>query len=214
MPQDWQEPPGCEAQIQANAQAVLASIAAEADRRLVPTVAMAQGWHRDLYRDIPRPFDYYAGEVRDSDSRFPDLIGYEVRVGASPGVPSSQVPDQLARFEGAARATVERLDRAITLGTPVHTIGATELFAVLTLAANLHGDWVRIHPFANGNGRTARLWANWAALRYGLPPFVRLKPRPAGLAYAAAGAAAMRGDYNVMIPVFSEMLTDALNQIP
>jgi hypothetical protein len=31
--------------------------------------------------------------------------------------------------------------------------------STLLLAAILHGEWVRIHPFANGNGRTARLWA-------------------------------------------------------
>lgn len=57
---------------------------------------------------------------------------------------------------------------------------------MLTLCAYAHGEWIRIHPFANGNGRTARLWANWCALRYGVPPFVKLKPRPEGDLYATA----------------------------
>lgn len=68
-------------------------------------------------------------------------------------------------------------------------------------ARRLHGLWVRIHPFANGNGRTARLWV-WAALRYGLPSFVRTKPRPDATAYAAA----MQGDYGAMVPVLDQVL--------
>ena len=48
------------------------------------------------------------------------------------------------------------------------------------LAGGAHAEWVRIHPFANGNGRTARLWANYLLVRYGLIPVVRLRPRPEG----------------------------------
>ncbi|MBA3961352.1 MAG: Fic family protein [Chthoniobacterales bacterium] len=73
-----------------------------------------------------------------------------------------------------------------------------------------HNEWARIHPFANGNGRTARLWANWIAMRYGLAPFVRLRPRPAGMAYAEAAAAGMAGQSDAMVPVFRDMLVDLL----
>ena len=69
---------------------------------------------------------------------------------------------------------------------------------------------MRIHPFANGNGRPRTLWANWAALRYGLPPFVRIKPRPAGDAYAAAAYASMPGDHAVTVAVFGQMLREYL----
>ncbi|MFP5232432.1 MAG: Fic family protein [Acidobacteriota bacterium] len=57
----------------------------------------------------------------------------------------------------------------------------------------VHAEWIRIHPFANGNGRTARLWANLVAMRYGLPPSIRLRPRP-NLGYREAPARAMHGD--------------------
>jgi hypothetical protein len=83
---------------------------------------------------------------------------------------------------------------------------AGQLRSVLTLCVHAHGEWVRIHPFANGNGRTARIWANWCALRYGVPPFVRLKPRPEGSLYATASALSMRGDHQPMIAVFADML--------
>jgi Fic family protein len=68
---------------------------------------------------------------------------------------------------------------------------------------------VRIHPFANGNGRTARLWANFIAMRYGLPPFVTLRPRP-GDDYGAAAAAAMDGDWRPTERVFRKLLGEAL----
>jgi fido (protein-threonine AMPylation protein) len=205
------DPPGSEPQIAANVAAILADIASTAHARIKPaharikpSVAMAQAWHRDVYRGIPLPVPYYAGEIRDSDPEFPELERYEVAVGEFAGAPSSLVPRELARFQSAAEKATEALDAAVPVGSqPADNHG---LLSVLTLCASLHGEWVRIHPFANGNGRTARLWANWAALRYGLPPFVVIKPRPAGIAYALAAYASMQRDHQVMTGVFLEML--------
>lgn len=201
----WEDPPGCEALIEANVRKVLTEVARRSDRRERPTIAQAKRWHRRLYQKIPRPFDYYAGEIRDSDPRFPELIGYEVHVGGVLGVSSALVPAALEQFEVRARAAVERLDGAIQRGVTPQSLSTVQLHGVLTLCAFLHGEWVRIHPFANGNGRTARLWANWAALRYGLPPFVTIKPRP-DQPYGAAAMASMHADHRVMVAVFDQML--------
>jgi hypothetical protein len=73
-----------------------------------------------------------------------------------------------------------------------------QLAAIVDLCAWAHAEWVRIHPFANGNGRTARLWANCLAMRYGLPPFIRLRPRPNSGYAAAAKAMHGRGVMNDM----------------
>ena len=81
------------------------------------------------------------------------------------------------------------------------------LEAVIDLSAWAHAEWVRIHPFANGNGRTARIWANWIFMRYGVPPVVRLRPRADG-EYSRAGAAAMLGDSRPTAAVFRKMLSD------
>jgi fido (protein-threonine AMPylation protein) len=191
---------------------VLTDIAHAYRRREKPTVAQARQWHRDLYEGIPRPFDYYAGEVRDSDPRFPDLIGYEVHVGGIPGIPSDMVPAALERFEARAQAATARLDAAIRPAALPDALGNVQLHGVLTLCAFLHGEWVRIHPFANGNGRTARLWANWAALRYGLPPFVTITPHP-NEPYAAAALASTRGEHRVMLAVFEQMLRAFLEEL-
>jgi fido (protein-threonine AMPylation protein) len=213
VPTPWEDAPGSEARIAANAARVLRGIAGEAYERVPPTVAGAQQWHRDLYDGVPRPFDYYAGEVRDSDPNFPELIGYEVRVGDSLGVPSALVPQALSEFEEAAQTAASRLDGAIAVGGDLSDLQPQELHGVLTYCAVLHGEWVRIHPFANGNGRTARLWANWAALRYGLPPFVTVKPRP-NHPYGAAALSSMSGHHEVMVAVMDQMLRDFLAALP
>jgi len=205
MPLAWNEdPPGSAAQIAANVASILGRIAGAARARHTPAVDLAVEWHREIYRDIPLPVPYYAGGIRDSAPDQPELDGYEVRVGVLAGAPAATVPQELTRFERNARHATAVLDGAITVGA--EPADNEQLLAVLTLCASLHGEWVRIHPFANGNGRTARLWANWAALRYGLPAFVTLKPRPAGIAYALASYASMRGEHRVMTGVMLQML--------
>ncbi len=209
MPVPWDEdPPGCEGQLLHNAAAVLRSIVAASDERGPPTVATAQDWHRRLYDEIPLPVSYYAGEVRDSDAQFPELVGYEVSVGLLPGVPSAGVWPELASFERRAQLAVGRIDDAIPVGARPAT--PPELGGVIALCALMHGEWVRIHPFANGNGRTARLWANWTAVRYGLPPFVTIKPRPGYAAYQQAAVASISGDHAVAIAVFGALFRSAL----
>jgi len=209
----WNDDPlGSEAQIAANIRAVAARIYTDAPRRERPSIATAQDWHRAVYAGVSLPVPYYAGEVRDSDPRFPELIDYEVQIGRLRGVPAARVPDELEVLQTRARSAVAGPDGAVSAGrVPVTPL---ELRSVLLLAANLHGEWVRIHPFANGNGRIARLWVIWVAARYGLPPFIALKPRPAGVPYAAAALASMSGRHALMATVLGQMLDDYLASPP
>lgn len=209
MPVPWNEdsPAGLPV-LAENLRRLLRRLVAEAPLRRPPSVAMAQEWHRQIYQGVLLPVPYYAGEVRNSDPRFPELYGYEVEVGARRGVPSASVPEELDRFERAMLSATGGLDLAVPLRTPPAATG--ELHSVLTLCAHAHGEWVRIHPFANGNGRTARIWANWCALRYRLPPFVRLRPRPAADRYALASADSMRGDHRAMVSVMAMLLEEHL----
>jgi fido (protein-threonine AMPylation protein) len=213
MPVAWDEDPaGSAARIEANIRAVGARIYIDAPRRDPPSLALAQDWHRAVYAGVSLPVPYYAGEVRDSDRRFPELIDYEVQIGRSRGVSAAQVPAELSTLLTRARNAATGPDRAIPVGQPPVT--PIELRAVLLFAASLHGEWVRIHPFANGNGRIARLWVIWVAARYGLPPFIRLKPRPAGVPYEAAALASMSRQHALMAAVLGEMLDDYLASPP
>lgn len=208
MPRPWNDdPPGSEQQILDSTKAVLREIAAKADHRAAPSVAMTQEWHRRLYLGVGLPVSYYAGEPRDSDPQFPELQGYEVAIGRSRGTPSAEVPTALDAFEGGAQQAVLTLDQAIPVGA--EPARGSELGGVLSLCAVLHGEWVRIHPFANGNGRTARLWANWAASRYRLPQFVSVKLRP-GEPYGLAAIASMSGNHTVAVAAFDQMLRELL----
>jgi fido (protein-threonine AMPylation protein) len=211
MPIPWHEdPPTYAGVIESNLRELLERLEGEASGRSTPTVAAAQQWHRDVYAGVILPVDYYAGEVRDSDEQFPELIGYEVEVGQHPGLPSGEVPAALKAFESQLQEVVSAVDSAIPADDGPRTLG--QLLTVIDLCAGAHGRWVQIHPFANGNGRVARIWANWCAMRYGLPPFVRLRPRPEGDAYALAAFASMMGDHRPMIGVFASMLDRHLEE--
>lgn len=109
-------------------------------------------------------------------------------------------------FARTLNRVVARLDDLIP---PDDELDADRLAAVLDVCAWAHSEWVRIHPFANGNGRTARLLANHLAMRYGLPPFVRLRPRPND-GYSAACESAMSGDWRTTAVLFRQMLTQSL----
>jgi Fic family protein len=72
-----------------------------------------------------------------------------------------------AAFERRLQAAVAVLDQRYPSNEALDEDG---LAAVIDLCAWAHAEWVRIHPFGNGNGRTARVWANAPLMRYGLPP--------------------------------------------
>lgn len=136
------------------------------------------------------------------------LEDYDVEVGDQPGAPAARVADELRAFDHTLAAQLEALDRTIR-PSHVEDLTADTVHAVLILCAWAHGEWVRIHPFPNGNGRTARMLVNSIALRYGLPAFLRLRPRP-GRDYAWVAQQAMRGRWEAAVPLFARLYEEAL----
>jgi fido (protein-threonine AMPylation protein) len=173
-------------QLRQNLAKLLRQIRDEARQRLEPSLESARRWHRMSLQGLTVPNTAMVGRFRGE----PGLEGLEVQIGLHLGVASMAVSGAVSEFERRLQRAVRRLDALIPVGSE---LDADQLAAVLNLCAWAHAEWVRIHPFANGNGRSARLWANSLAMRYGLPPFIRLRPRPDGN-YASAGEAAMRGD--------------------
>lgn len=110
-------------------------------------------------------------------------------------------------FETRLQLEVNILD---TRYQEMASLDGNGLISVIRLAAWAHAEWIRIHPFANGNGRTARMWANFLFMRYGLPPAIQLRPRPGGQ-YAQAGDDAMKGSWKSTEAVFLKMLGAALS---
>ena len=152
-----------------------------------------------LFRsDVPDPREVgaFRGEA--------GLEACRVQVAGSEAVPSGEVIEALGGFERTLRRVIEVLDEAYPAGTDLDIDG---LAAAIDLAAWAHAEWVRIHPLANGNGRIARIWANAVLMRYGLPPVVRLRPRPDS-GYGRAAAAAMRGNWRPTALAIRRMLVD------
>jgi hypothetical protein len=181
---------------------VLKEIVRAAERREVPTLEAARHWQSWMMEGLEVPDRRYVGAFRGE----PGLELIQVRVGANYGVDSIDVSEELADFETKLQALIAELDALLPMG---QELDADQLAAVIDLCAWAHAEWVRIHPFANGNGRTARLWANSLAVRYGLPPFICLRPRP-NAGYGDAGAKSMQGDWKPTAVVFRRLLSDFL----
>ena len=198
---DWDED---SEQSRANLHRTLSDIRDGALRRVRPTVEAARTWQHDIMEGLATPGPERRGRFRGE----PGLEGCEVEIGNYACVSADRVAEELRAFEEKLQKTVDVLDREIPSG---QDMSADHVAAVIDLCAWVHSQWVRIHPFANGNGRTARLWANCIAMRYGLPPFVRLRPRPDG-GYGAAAEAAMERQWEPTARVFRHMYREVVRR--
>jgi hypothetical protein len=187
------------AQLEQNLRSVFETIRDDSRRRTVVSVETVRLWHTDILRGLTLPDPRYIGRFRGETG----LEKVQVQVGGRFGVAARDVSTALAAFERTLQPVIARLDALIPAGNDPNT---DQLAAILEVCAWVHAEWIRIHPFANGNGRTARLWVNSIAMRY-LPPFLRLRPRP-DAGYGDAGAEAMRGNWQPTLAVLCRQLKD------
>lgn len=186
--------------LRSNLDKVFGSIERDAARRAMPKVATAKRWQAQIMDGLAVGKPEHVGRFRGE----PGLERCGVHVDSVYGVAPWHVADTLKAFESTLPRAVLGLDECYPDADSLDEDGQS---AIIELAAWAHAEWVRIHPFANGNGRTACAWANLILMRYGLPPVVALRPRPGG-GYAAVGAAAMRGRWQPTVNVFRRMLKD------
>lgn len=197
---DWDED---SPRLRRNLRKLLTGIRDQALARQTLRLADAQAWHRAMMSGLTPPDKTMVGQFRGAHP----LSAIEIVVGSYPGVAAAEVASQTARFETRLSQITQHLDASIPLGT---ALTPDQLSAVIEACAWAHAEWVRIHPFANGNGRTARFWANAIAMRYQLPPFIRLRPRP-NFGYEIASGEAMLGNRKPTVIVFHRMLTAFLH---
>ncbi|MGQ0587987.1 MAG: Fic family protein [Sphingosinicella sp.] len=166
------------------------------------SVALMRDWHGEIMAGLGLADSGWVACYRGEGVA--EHVG--VGIGGHNGIAPGQVGTELKAFETRLVRAVATLDAAIGKNGPE---SEDQLRGVIDLCAWAHGEWVRIHPFVNGSGRTARLWVNYLAMRYGLPRFARMRPRPEG-AYAAAAKASMTGNWRAMIPVLHTTLDESL----
>ncbi len=173
-----------------------------AERRETPTLETSKRWHQIIMSGLSVPDPRLVGSFRGE----PGLEHLQARVGPRLAVSSESVAEELTEFEKKTQKLVSYLDAMVPLGEkPTRD----QLSAILDISAWIHSEWIRIHPFANGNGRIARIWANSIAMRYGLPHFLSFRPRP-GIGYVEASMKAMQGDWKPTAIAFRQMLDDFL----
>jgi len=141
-------------QLRKNLAEVLEEIARASRRRDVPTLETARHWQIHFLKKLKVPDSRFMGAFRGESG----LENVQVKIGGRYGVPAAEVADAVANFERKLQALVVELDSWLPVGEDPD---ADRLSAILDICAWVHSEWVRIHPFANGNGRTARLWANY-----------------------------------------------------
>jgi hypothetical protein len=129
---------------------ILEQLPQEAHKREIPTRETARRWQKlfmpGLKADDPKYIGVFRGE--------PGLEKTRVQIDGHWGVSPRSVAKELQRFESKLQQMVVQLDNALP---PGKELTSDEFAAVIDLCAWTHAAWIRIHPFANGNGRTARL---------------------------------------------------------
>ncbi len=77
-------------------------------------------------------------------------------------------------------------------------------------AAMLHVEFVRIHPFVDGNGRTARLLLNFELIKTGYPPVI-IKKENRLKYYEALDLAHTTGQFGVFISFVAQSVEQSLD---
>ncbi len=77
-------------------------------------------------------------------------------------------------------------------------------------AAILHSQFVKIHPFVDGNGRTARLLLNFELMKSGYVPVVIKKEQRLEY-YNSLDASHMKGEHSLFIQFVAQILDNTLN---
>jgi Fic/DOC family len=218
----WQEDdPKNLSLIQSNVTQLSAELRAAAPERILPTPGELCRWHMRLYAGCDVPVAGYVGHFR-GDPSIRELVDYEVGLGVrlkdgnleKMGVWARIVAEEMNAVLAGLHAVFVELDARLPVGKSPGT--ADQILEVISFAALAHGECLRVHPFANGNGRIARLLVAFICLRYGLPMFVHIKPRPESDDYIRASRDSMGrppdfvGNHTTTIAVFAHMLADEL----
>jgi len=218
----WQEDdPKNLSLIQGNAAQLITELRTTAAERLLPTCEELRRWHARLYAECEVPVAGYVGHFR-GDPAVTELIDYEVGLGArlkdgnleKMGVWARLVTSEMGAVLAGLNAVFAELDAQLPVGKSPTT--PDDIVAVISFTALAHGECLRVHPFANGNGRIARLLVAFICLRYGLPMFLHIKPRPESDDYIRASRDSMGrppdfvGSHTTTTAVFAHMLAEEL----
>lgn len=85
-----------------------------------------------------------------------------------------------------------------------------EEYHPIIVSALLHAEFVKIHPFIDGNGRTARLLMNLEAMKNGYPPII-IKTEERHKYYDALDKGAITGNYTDFVKMVTKQAEEMLD---
>lgn len=84
-----------------------------------------------------------------------------------------------------------------------------EKYHPIVVAALLHAEFVKIHPFIDGNGRTARLLMNFEVMKNGYPPII-IKTEERHKYYDALDEGALIGNYTEFVKMITKQAEEMI----
>jgi fido (protein-threonine AMPylation protein) len=141
--------------------------------------------HRILFSDFV-PLACYAGNYRkDSIHKSETCLATDVQVGGVLGAPYRHVEQRMTDLCHSCSEISNLMQ---------NEKGAERALTFAAAAAYAIGEFIRIHPFINGNGRVSRLLWYWLCRRAKVSPMVQIHPRPPAPLYSFCMGKCMNGD--------------------
>lgn len=143
------------------------------------TAADSRPVHGFLFTGLtPTSCPYYAGHYRGELFHCLRYYGVKIRSDPRVGYPPEEVQHAMEQMEDRVRKGIGLLD-AIHRLPEAQFPKAEKLVFTAVFAASVFEPWLRIHPYANGNGHAARfiVWAILGRYEY-WPNQWPIDPRP------------------------------------
>lgn len=198
---NWPPHPDDDKIIASNVAQLDGQLAQRRGHREVFTRQLPLDWHIQIHTGCQHvPSDQYVGHYRGEPlSYLKDCpVGVANAGGAIAflGSPPHRVGSDLADLEVTLAADLAALDAKI----PDPASAKPRIELVLEVMARHYATWIRVHPLVDGNGRTARVLANWLAVRYWQPLVIPGRPptNRDGLIQATAPAV-LNGNHRPLI---------------
>lgn len=77
----------------------------------------------------------------------------------------------------------------------------------------VHAEFEKIHPFADGNGRTGRLFMSYMLILYGFPPAIIYKSQRSRYLRALERAQGKNPDYSMLMELVARAVRENLNKL-
>ena len=118
--------------------------------------------------------------------------------------------DENVIISGADHKPPKFYDLPILMNEFIEKIDLLKMYHPITRSAIVHGEFVKIHPFIDGNGRTSRILMNMSLINSKMIPIV-IKKESRLIYYEALDKAHTQGDYNDFVKLLVDLAIDEYN---